>query len=103
MGGSEAVAARLEVGAVTFKEFRNALCILRSIDKCELEEAGVLDVATHNESVVEENKRRQRWMDFKDNPYDFLLRTDDETTDKLWALMIKRGVEPDLSGAWRGR
>ena len=60
-------------------------------------------MATPHDSVGEEKKRRQGWMDLKDNPADFLLRTDDETTDKLWALMIKRGVEPDLSGAWRGR
>ncbi len=77
---------------MTFKEFRNALCILRSIDAHELVEAGVLHP-----------NRDSRWLDFKDDPYEFLLRADDPTTDKLWALMIKRGVEPDLSGAWRGR
>lgn len=77
---------------MTFKEFRNALCILRSIDMHELVEAGVL-----------EPNRDSRWLDFQSDPYEFLLRADDETTDKLWTLMIKRGVEPDLSGAWRGR
>ena len=77
---------------MTFKEFRNALCILRSIDEHELVEAGVLEA-----------NRDSRWLDFRSDPYEFLLLSDDPTTDKLWALMIKRGVEPDLSGAWRGR
>ena len=92
MGGGEAVARGLEGSAVTFKEFRNALCILRSIDMHELDEAGVL-----------QPKRYSRWLDFQSDPYEFLLRADDPTTDKLWGLMVKRGVEPDLSGAWRGR
>lgn len=77
---------------MTFKEFRNALCILRSIDMHELVEAGVL-----------EPNRASRWREFQSDPYEFLLRADDATTDKLWTLMVKRGVEPDLSGAWRGR
>ena len=92
MGGGKAVAARLEGGAVTFKEFRNALCILRSLDRHELVEAGCI-----------EDTDIHRWPSFRDGPYDWLLCADDPTTDKLWALMIKRGVEPDLSGAWRGR
>ncbi len=83
---------------MTFKEFRNALCILRSIDRHELVVAGVLQP-----SLEDRQTRDSRWLDFRHDPYEFLLRADDETTDKLWALMIKRGVEPDLSGAWRGR
>ncbi len=79
---------------MTFKEFRNALCILRSIDRHELEQAGVLQGGP---------LRDTRWLDFRHDPYEFLLRADDATTGKLWALMIERGVEPDLSGAWRGR
>ena len=77
---------------MTFKEFRNALCILRSLDMDELEEAVVLNP-----------DRPGRWESFRDDPFDFLLCAGDETTDKLWTLMIKRGVEPELSGAWRGR
>ena len=77
---------------MTFKEFRNALCILRSIDRHELVEEGCIE-----ETDI------FRWPSFRADPYEFLLHADDPTTDKLWALMVKRGVEPDLSGAWRGR
>lgn len=66
---------------MTFREFRNGLCILRSIDMHELVEAGVL-----------EPNRDSRWLDFQSDPHEFLLRADDSTTAKLWALMQRRGA-----------
>ncbi len=68
---------------MTFQEFRNGLCILRSIDQHELAEAGILE---QTNAYIEE------WCRFRDHPVDWLLRADDETTDKLWALMQRRGA-----------
>ena len=66
---------------MTFDEFRNGLCILRSIDRHEMVEAGCIqDTDIH------------RWPSFRDGPYDWLLVADDTTAEKLWALMESRGV-----------
>lgn len=65
-----------------FAEFRNALCILTSIDAHELVEAGVLGRPGLG--------RAGMWNDFLANPYRFLLRADDETAAKIWSIIERR-------------
>ncbi len=66
---------------MTFQEFRNGLCILRSIDRHELVESGCIE-----ETDV------HAWPSFRDGPYEWLLCADDATTNRLWALMQRRGA-----------
>ena len=66
---------------MTFREFRNGLCILRSIDQHELVEAGIIKT----DDV-------RAWSAFRVHPYDWLLHADDAATNKLWQLMQERGA-----------
>ena len=66
---------------MTFREFRNGLCILRSLDRHALVEAGVIP---HGDHI--------RWLAFKDSPYERTLELDGERTKRLWELMQKRGM-----------
>lgn len=67
--------------------FLNALRILRSIDRWELDEA----------KAVTPNLSDKFWVSFRDNPYDFMMRCDDETAAKLWALIEARQPAPFFS------
>ena len=62
---------------MTFREWRNAWCVIRSIDRHELELAGLrLD--------------DDRWMRFRYHPHEFLIRADDETARIIWSIVRKR-------------
>ncbi len=58
---------------MTFAEFHNGLRILMSIDPQEL----------NNPPWYEE---------FRRDPYRFLITCSDETAQRIWHVMIKRGV-----------
>lgn len=57
------------------QQFANRLRILRSIDLHELTEVGFPET---------------RWNAFVVDPYNFLIRADDDTAAKLWAIIEKR-------------
>jgi hypothetical protein len=58
---------------MTFREFHNGLRILRSIDSHEL-----FDPPWYPE--------------FNKDPYRFLITCADETAERIWTVMLKRGV-----------
>lgn len=64
---------------MTFAEFHNALRILASIDRDELEQAGVIGYADHD-----------AWGTFRRCPWGWFIRCDDDKAAKLWNLMQKR-------------
>ena len=55
-------------------EFRNALCILRSIDFHEV--SGFMS--------------DEQWRSFRAAPGDFFVRADDSMADKLWRIIQRR-------------
>lgn len=55
-------------------EFHNALRVLRSIDAYELGDP-------------------DWWEQFRDSPYLFFIRCDDDTADVIWRAMVARGVK----------
>ena len=63
----------------SFGQFHNRLRILKNIDADELVEARVMAL----------NDVRE-WASFRDNPFQFFIRADDETARRLWALVEKR-------------
>lgn len=65
---------------MTLREFRNALCVLHSIDRYELVEAG----------VIKSDAPDEWWQGFRDYPVQTFLRMDDDKAEKLWALMQRR-------------
>lgn len=67
--------------AKAFDQFHNALRILTSLDKHELIEAGVID---HSESD------HSKWIAFRDDPFRWFIRADDESATKLWGLIERR-------------
>jgi hypothetical protein len=72
---------------MTRLEFRNRLCILRSIDRHELVEAGVIGA---NDFTM--------WCLFATDPYRWFVLRDDETAEKLWRLVESRAY-PALKAA----
>lgn len=73
---------------MTKDQFLNAMRLLWNLDEHELVEAGVLDGSDPG-----------AWGDFVSNPHRWAARVDDETMDKLWALMRKRSQSLDLAVA----
>jgi hypothetical protein len=69
-------------GPMNKAEFHNALRILWSIDLFELQGVGLW--------VDPDPLAMKRWESFRDNPYDFFIRCDDETADKIWAIIQRR-------------
>jgi len=67
--------------AKAFDQFHNALRILTSLDKHELIEADVID---HSESD------HSKWIAFRDDPFRWFIRADDESATKLWGLIERR-------------
>jgi hypothetical protein len=67
---------------VTRLEFRNRLCILRSIDEDELRTAGI-------------KLSDKDWLSFCLDPFRFFLKMDDETADKLWRVIERRALPID--------
>ncbi len=59
--------------AATRRRFLNALRILHSID--------------HNEVPF---LSAERWASFRDDPFLFLMRADDETTQRIWSIIEGR-------------
>jgi hypothetical protein len=66
---------------MTRHEFRNCLCILRSIDEHELEAAGI--------KMID-----KEWLSFCIDPFRWFLRADDATALRLWVL-IERRAKPE--------
>ena len=64
---------------MTFDQFHNGLRILLSIDRHELEAAGVIRVGDHN-----------AWGEFRRDPFRWLIRADDSQAPKLWAIVQRR-------------
>lgn len=58
---------------ITLAEFNNGLRILRAIDAHELGDP-------------------EWWPDFRRDPYLFLIRCADDIADKIWGVMLARGV-----------
>lgn len=67
--------------------FHNRLRIMISIDRDELESAGVIARGDHN-----------AWGTFHRDPYRWLIRCDDESAAKLWTI-IERRATATLAGA----
>jgi hypothetical protein len=61
-------------------EFHNALRILHSIDLHELQTVGLW---LNPDNIAS-------WVKFQDNPYLFFIRADDETSDKIWQVVVAR-------------
>ena len=59
---------------MTLREFHNGLRLLRSIDFSEIEHA----------------INRPQWFAFRDSPFEFFIRADDETVAAIWAVMEGR-------------
>lgn len=70
-------------------EFRNALCILRSIDLSELEAVGI-----HSQSLKNAKEfgfgPSSNWERFRSDPYTWLLRASDEDAARVWSIIEKR-------------
>jgi len=66
---------------MTFAEFHNALRVLTSIDKHELVEAGVIDSSETGHS---------EWIAFRDDPFRWFIRADDDGAAKLWTIIERR-------------
>lgn len=64
---------------MTFERFHNALRIMLSIDMSELVAAGVIAGGD-----------KTSWEKFRDNPYRWMLRVDDDTAQRLWLLIESR-------------
>lgn len=66
---------------MTRLEFRNRISILRSIDKHELVEAGVIEPGDD-----------AMWRAFAADPCRWFLLRDDEVAEKLWQLIERRAL-----------
>ena len=62
-----------------FDAFHNRLRVMASIDFSELDEAGVIEIDDHAE-----------WAVFREDPYRWFLRADDDRAQKLWLLIERR-------------
>lgn len=64
---------------MNFADFHNGLRILLSIDRHELEAAGVIKINDHN-----------AWGEFRRDPFRWFIRADDIAAPKLWAIVQRR-------------
>lgn len=64
---------------MTKAQLRNALCILNSIDRHEMEDEGI-DFRCDTDA----------WLKFRDDPYGWFLKASDADADKLWAIVERR-------------
>ncbi len=62
--------------------FRNRLCILRSIDRHELVEGGVLGAADFT-----------TWNTFVNDPVRFFLLCEDHRAEKIWMVIERRTID----------
>ena len=72
---------------MTFEQFHNGLRLLRSIDLHELQAEGLWPDLAHESTRVSVS-----WINFRDSPWNYFIRCDDETAAKIWAVMVKRGA-----------
>ncbi len=63
--------------AFTLANFRNALCILRSIDRHEITGVGL-------------HLQDDAWVRFRNDPYLFFIKADDRTQGVLWQIVEQR-------------
>lgn len=64
---------------MTQREFENGLRILISIDMSELEDAGAIARGD-----------KTSWEKFRDNPWRWLIRVDDDTAAAVWTIIERR-------------
>lgn len=62
---------------MTINEFRNALNIMTSIDRCDLEATGI-------------RMSWMRWESFSNDPAGYFVRADDGDAAKLWSIIEGR-------------
>lgn len=77
---------------MTLAEFHNGLRILCSIDLYELQEVGLLFNASPKPAETNGNEAWQEWRKFRADPYRYLIRCDDDTAEKIWSIMVRRGA-----------
>lgn len=65
------------------REFHNALRILLNIEPYEIVEAGI---------------DAKHWPAFSADPHRFFIRCDDETADRLWAIVERRAKPRQVAG-----
>jgi hypothetical protein len=68
---------------MTLAEFHNGLRILTNIDFHDMVTGGVL---------IDDADGDAEWEKFRDNPWEWMIRADDDEAQKLWMLMVKRGA-----------
>lgn len=73
---------------MTRLEFRNRLCILRSIDRHELVQAGVMGADDPT-----------MWNAFVNDPERFFLLCEDHRAEKIWRVIERRAAGPVLKAA----
>lgn len=71
---------------MTFDEFHNALRILSSIDAHELRE---LDTEIWTDA---------EWIKFRDDPWRYFIKADDECAVMIWSVITKRAGKPQREG-----
>lgn len=71
---------------MTFDEFHNALRILSSIDQHELAEI--------NPEIWDDAE----YTKFRDNPWAYFIKADDETSNTIWSVLSKRAGKPQREG-----
>ena len=76
---------------MTIEQFHNALRVLTSIDRHELEAVGLINVPqgrnVYPGCMDEPNKT---WDRFQADPFRFFIRCDDEKAAKIWSIIEKR-------------
>ncbi len=78
---------------MTRDQFHNALRILRSIDLLELQAVGLWTEKSREQRGADLQSDLDQWQQFRDSPYLFFIRCDDETADKIWRVIHRRSVE----------
>lgn len=73
------------------REFHNGLRVLLNLDLRDLEAAGIVfDDDQHTPGHAA--RRTKAYERFVSDPFRWFVRADDETADKLWALLKTRGA-----------
>lgn len=84
---------------MTIASLQNVLRILVSIDLHELKAEGVFSdarlighkIGNHAKGVdLPEARAWHDWCKFRDDPFRFFLRCDDDTAKRIWSIIIKR-------------
>jgi len=77
---------------LTFAHFHNALRIMRSIDLDELQAVGIFRGAKQKPDADNPGAAFTwaAWCSFRDDPYSYFIRCDDETAQKIWQIIERR-------------